>query len=317
MADQSTALAGVPSPADAAAGRVVPAEPDGRRADRQRFQWSSLALLAPALVLIVVLFLIPVVYAFYLGFTNLRLVGPQAVNWHFTGAENLHRMAADHTFGTSIWLTLVFIVGSVVGVVVIGLALAALLQTAPPPLRFLVGGIVVIAWMMPALTAGMTWYASTTANGTFGTLMGLQDSDFLHREPMLIVTLANVWSQTGFAMLVLGAALRNVPRDVLEAADIEDASRWQRFRLITLPLLWPTIVTTVLLVTLISLADFALIYVMTQGGPGDATNILPLYSYQQAFSFNNLAYGALIGNAMVVLSAIFGVIYVRASRSRA
>jgi multiple sugar transport system permease protein len=318
MADQSMTLAGVPGPGPADAGaRAGLAEPAGRRADRQRFQWSSLVLLAPALVLIVILFLIPVVYAFYLGFTNLRLVGPQAVNWHFTGAENLHRMAADHTFGTSIWLTVVFIVGSLVGVIIIGLALAVLLQTALPALRILVGGIVVIAWMMPAITAGMTWYASTTAGGTFGTLLGLQGSDFLHREPMLIVTLANIWSQTGFAMLVLGAALRNVPRDVLEAADIEDASRWQRFRLITLPLLWPTIVTTVLLVTLISLANFALIYVMTQGGPGDATNILPLYSYQQAFSFNNLAYGALIGNAMVVLSAIFGVIYVRASRGRA
>jgi multiple sugar transport system permease protein len=133
---------------------------------------------------------------------------------------------------------------------------------------------------------------------------------------MLIVTLANVWSQTGFAMLVLGAALRNIPREVLEAADMEDASRWQRFRLITLPMLRPTIVTTVLLITLISLANFALIYVMTQGGPGNSTNILPLYSYQQAFEFNNLAYGAIIGNVMVLICAIFGVIYVRASRVR-
>jgi multiple sugar transport system permease protein len=85
---------------------------------------------------------------------------------------------------------------------------------------------------------------------------------------------------------------------------------------ITLPLLRPTIVVTVLLITLISLANFGLIYVMTQGGPGNATNILPLYSYQQAFQFNNLAYGALVGNALVLLCAIFGVIYVRASRAR-
>jgi multiple sugar transport system permease protein len=303
-------------PAPAAGAGHRPALPAGRRADAERFQWGSLALLAPSLALLVVLFIIPVVYAFYLGFTNLQLVGPNAVTWHFTGAANLHRLVSDTVFSTSVWLTLIFILGSVAGVVVIGLALAMLIQNALAPLRILAGGIVIIAWMMPAITAGMTWYASTTAAGTFGTLLGMQNSDFLHREPLLIVTLANVWSQTGFAMMVLGAALRNIPRDILESADIENASRWQRFTRITLPLLRPTIVTTVLLITLISLANFGLIYVMTQGGPGDATNILPLYSYQQAFQFNNLAYGALVGNALVLLCAIFGVIYVRASRVR-
>jgi multiple sugar transport system permease protein len=173
---------------------------------------------------------------------------------------------------------------------------------------------VVIAWMMPAITAGMTWYASTAAGGTFATLTGLTHSDFLQNQPILIVTLANVWSQTGFAMLVLGAALRNIPGEVLEAAEVENASRWQRFRLVVIPILQPTIVTTVLLVALLSLANFALIYVMTQGGPANATNILPLYSYQQAFQFNNLAYGALIGNVMVIIATAFGFLYVRTSR---
>lgn len=304
------------APANAGAKARV-AVPEGRPADKERFQWGSIALLAPSMALLIVLFIIPVVYAFYLGFTNLQLVGVNAVNWHFTGLDNLHQLLSDQVFRSSVWLTLIFIVGSVAGVMLIGLALAVLMQTALAPLRILAGGIVIIAWMMPAITAGMTWYASTTAAGTFGTLLGMPSSDFLHREPLLIVTLANVWSQTGFAMMVLGAALRNIPRDILESADIENASRWQRFTRITLPLLRPTIVTTVLLITLISLANFGLIYVMTQGGPGNATNILPLYSYQQAFQFNNLAYGALVGNALVLLCVIFGVIYVRASKARA
>ncbi len=314
----AVASAGGPASADAGAGPRpgTPSIPQGRRADKQRFQWGSLVLLAPALVLLIVLFIIPVIYSFYLGFTNLELVGPNAVDWHFTGLANVSRLLADHVFSLSSWFTLVFILGSVAGVVLIGLALAVLLQTAVTPLRILAGGIVIIAWMMPAITAGMTWYASTTASGTFGTLLGMHNSDFLHREPLLIVTLANVWSQTGFAMLVFAAALRNIPRDILEAADIENASLLQRFGRITLPLLRSTIVTVVLLITLISLANFGLIYVMTQGGPGNATNILPLYSYQQAFQFNNLAYGALVGNALVILCAIFGVIYVRASRVR-
>jgi multiple sugar transport system permease protein len=178
-------------------------------------------------------------------------------------------------------------------------------------MRIVVGGIVVIAWMMPAVTAGMTWYASTTGGGTFASLLGMPNANFLDSQPLFVVTLANVWSMTGFSMLVMGAALRNIPSEAIEAAKVENASSWQRFRMIVLPLMRPTMIAVVLLVALLSLANFALIYIMTQGGPGNATNILPLYSYQQAFSYNNLAYGALIGNVMVIIASIFGVLYVR------
>lgn len=286
------------------------------RRDKTRFQWSSLALLTPASALFVVLFLIPVGYAIYLGLTNQTLLGPTSVNWGFTGTQNLSRLASDTTFISSLWVTGFFVVGSILGVVVAGYALASLLLRALPWVRVIVGGIIVIAWMMPAVSAGMAWYASTTAGGTFSTLLGLPHSDFLASQPLLIVTLANIWSQTGFAMLVIGAALRNIPSEILEAAEIENASPWQRFRLVVLPLLRPTMTAVVLLVALLSLANFALIYVMTQGGPGNATNILPLYSYEQAFQFNNLAYGALIGNVMVLIAAIFGVLYVRVTAKR-
>jgi multiple sugar transport system permease protein len=290
--------------------------PTGRRLDRERFQWGSITLLLPALVLLVVLFLIPVGYAFFLGFTNLRLVGPTALNYQFTGTANLHQLANDSVFPASVKLTAIFVAGSVIGTVIVGLALAMLMRNAHGLIRVIVGGVVIVAWMMPAVTAGMTWYASTTAGGTFATLSGLTQSDFLHTQPMLIVTLANTWSQCGFAMLVFSAALRNIPGEVIEAATLENASAVQRFRRIILPLLRPTIVTLVLLVTLLTLANFALIYIMTQGGPGNATDILPVYSYQQAFSFNNLAYGALIGDVMVVIATVLGFAYVRASKVR-
>jgi multiple sugar transport system permease protein len=286
------------------------------RHDKTRFQWSSLALMTPAFGLLAVLFLIPMAYAVYLGLTNLTLVGPTAIKWGFTGTQNLIRLKEDSTFWSSLWTTGFFIVGSIVGVVVVGYGLASLLMRARPWMRIIVGGIVVIAWMMPAVTAGMTWYASTTGGGTFSTLLGIPNTNFLDNQPLLIVTLANIWSMTGFGMLVMGAALRNIPGEAIEAAVVENASAWQRFRLIVLPLMRPTIIAVVLLVALLSLANFSLIYIMTQGGPGTATNILPLYSYEQAFTFNNLAYGALIGNVMVIIASIFGVFYVRIAGRR-
>lgn len=309
IADTSGPVTGSPPQG----GRPVPT---GRRLDGERFQWGSITLLLPALALLVVLFLIPVGYAFFLGFTNLRLVGPTAISYQFTGTANLHQLANDSVFPESVKLTALFVAGSVVGTVIVGLGLALLMRAANGLIRVLVGGVVIIAWMMPAVTAGMTWYASTTAGGTFATMAGLSQSDFLHSQPLLIVTLANTWSQCGFAMLVFAAALRNIPGEVIEAATLENASAVQRFRMIVLPLLRPTIVTTVLLVTLLTLANFALIYIMTQGGPGNATNILPVYSYQQAFSFNNLAYGALIGDVMVLIATVLGFVYVRAARLR-
>lgn len=287
------------------------------RKDKTRFQWSSLGLLTPAFGLLIVLFLIPMGYAVYLGLTNLTLVGPTAIKWGFTGTQNLSRLKQDTTFWSSLWVTGIFIAGSIVGVVVVGYTLASLLLRARSWMRVIVGGVVVIAWMMPAVTAGMTWYASTTQGGAFAVLTGLRNTNFLDNYPLLIVTLASVWSMTGFSMLVLGAALRNIPSEAIEAAIVENASTWQRFRLIVLPLLRPTMIAIVLLTALLTLANFSLIYIMTQGGPGTATNILPLYSYQQAFSYNNLAYGALIGNVMVLIATIFGVLYVRIAAQRA
>jgi multiple sugar transport system permease protein len=291
--------------------------PTGRRLDKERFHWGSLTLLLPALTLLVVLFLIPVGYAFYLGLTNLRLIGPTSLNYHYTGSANLHTLIHDSLFPKSLILTAIFVGGSVVGTIIAGLAAAMLMRSAIGLVRVIAGGIVIVAFMMPAVSAGMTWYAAATAQGTFATLSGFSNSDFLHRAPLLVVTLANVWSQTGFAMLVFAAALRNIPAEVMEAATLENASPWQRFRMVTLPLLRPTVVTVVLLVTLLTLANFGLVYIMTQGGPDNATNILPVYSYTQAFSFNNLAYGALVGDVTVIIATVLAFGYVRVTRARA
>ncbi len=290
--------------------------PTGRRKDRARFQWGSLVLLAPAIVLLLGLFIYPAAYAFYLGFTNLRLIGPTAVHYQFTGTANLQTLVHDGVLWNSMWITAVFVGGSVVGAVILGMVLALALRTATRSVRVVAGGVIVVCWMMPAISAGLSWYAASTAGGTLATILGTSSSDFLHSAPLVVVTAANCWSQTGFVMLVFAAALRNVPGEVLESAKVENASAWQTFRKISLPIIWPVVVTTVLIVVLLSLGNFALIYIMTQGGPLNATNILPVYSYVQAFSFQDLAYGALVGNVLVVISTVLAAIYVKLSRVR-
>jgi multiple sugar transport system permease protein len=116
-------------------------------------------------------------------------------------------------------------------------------------------------------------------------------------------------------MLVYSAGLRNLPSEVAEAAELEGASAPRRLISITLPLLRSTIVTNLLLVTLLNLSEFTLIYAMTQGGPGVATMTLPLYVYQQAFTYYSLGYGTAIALVLVVIGALFSVVFVRASRA--
>jgi multiple sugar transport system permease protein len=280
----------------------------------QQLDAVGILLLLPATLLLVVMFIGPVGFAFYLGVTNIALVGPTAQHFHFTGLKNLHRLVNDRLFWESLKLTAIFLGASaVVGVTIIGMALAVLMQHAVTWLRTVVGAIVVVAWMLPPITAALLWYAFSTTGGTLSLLSG-SDSDILNDFPMTIVCLANIWSTAGFSMLVLSSGLRTVPAEVLEAGKMEGASRWQVFRTLTLPIMRPTIVTNVLLVTLLSLANFSLIYIMTAGGPGNATNILPIYSYQQAFQFNKLAYGALLGDVVVIIATVFAYLYVRVSR---
>ena len=289
----------------------------GPRLDRERFQWSSLVMLAPGLALMLVLFIGPVVYAFYIGFTNLALVGSRSRDYSFTGLENFTRMLGDYVFIKSSWLTIIFVLGSaIVGQSVLGMLLAILLRKAVVPIRAVVGSIVIVAWVLPEITVALVWYAFSQAGGTLSILLQHTSSNYLVLVPMLIVSLANLWRNVAFSMLVFSAGLRNLPSEVLEAAEVEGASVWRRYRLVILPLLKPTIVTNLLLVTILNLSEFTLIYAMTQGGPGVETTTLPIYVYQEAFVFHQLGYGTAISLVLVLIGAAFSLLFVRASRSQ-
>lgn len=295
----------------------VHAGPEGVRHDRRRFTFASIPLLLPATILLVVLFLLPVFYSFYLGGTNLRLVGPTALNPQFTGWANMERLLEDGVFWKSLGLTGVFVLGS--GVLLttgVALVLAVAMQSALKPVSSAVSIVVMIAYMLPPVTIALVWLASSLPGGSITALFGNPDADFLNTAPMMMVSAANAWSLTGLAMLMFSSALRNIPNDITEAAILENANWGQRFFRITLPLLRPTIVTTVMMMSLLSLANFTVVYLMTGGGPGSDTMILPVYSYQQAFLFSDLAYGALIGNVTVVIATVFSAIFVRLSRQR-
>ncbi len=290
--------------------REVPA-----RSWSERLDWVSLGLMAPSLALLLLLFVGPVLYALYLGFTNLELVGPRSQAYGFTGLANVQRMARDATFWKATTLTIIFVVGSaIVGQSVLGMTLALLMQRAAAALRLSVGAVVIAAWVLPEITAAFVWYAFSQAGGTLSLLLGSPRTNYLVSAPMLIVCVANIWRNVAFSMLVFAAGLRNVPNEVVEAAEVEGASYWQRLFQVVLPILRSTIVTNLLLVTLLNISGFTLIYAMTQGGPGTDTTTLPLYVYLEAFNYNQLGYGTAISLVLVLIGGAFSLLFVRTSR---
>jgi multiple sugar transport system permease protein len=290
-------------------------EATGPGYDRERVRPTTFVWMMPAAILLVGLFLIPTIYAIYLGFTNLQLLGPHAQHYSFTGLANFERLVNDPVFWYSVKLTLVFVVGSgIIAETVIGLGLALLGQRAHLTVRASVGSVVILAWVMPEIAVAFIWYAFGQSGGLLSEMAGRPSDDLLSTLPLLIVSVANTWRGTAFSMLILSAGLRNVPEEVDEAAQLEGASYWRRLFRVTLPIMRPTIMTNMLLITIGTISDFTLIFAMTQGGPGNQTAILPVYMYIEAFQFNALGYGTTIALALIVIGALLSVIYVRQLR---
>jgi len=302
--------------ATAASGRVSALPVTGkRRGARPVTLLSRLAPLAPALVLLLVFFAGPLLWSVYTAFTDMALTGSATTN--LVGLKNFTRLFDDPAFLHSLWLTVVFVVGSaVIGQNTLGLLIALLLRGRNRVTRVVVNGLVLAAWAVPETVAGFCWYSFLYRTGTLNSLLAHvgASQNWLYASPMLAVTLANVWRGTAFSMMVYSAALSDVPPELLEAAAVDGASTGQRLRRITLPLIRRSIVSNLMLITLQTLASFGLIFVMTAGGPGTASQTTPLYMYEQSFKFYQLGYGTAMALVLLVVGALFSAIYLRLIR---
>jgi multiple sugar transport system permease protein len=283
-----------------------------RKTVRQRLR---LLPVAPSVLLILLFLAAPILWSFHASFTNAALTGRNARNPAWTGLDNYARLLGDPAFPAAVVLTVVFVVASaVVGQNLLGLLIAGLMTRARSPVSSAVGTVVVAAWVLPEIVAAFAAYAYFSKDGTLNQLLGgagVAGTDWLYAYPMVAVVLANIWRGTAFSMLVYRAALADVPQDISEAALMDGAAGWQRLVFITLPLIRSSIATNLMLVTLQTLAVFTLIWVMTAGGPSNASTTLPVLAYQEAFKFGDIGYGTAIASVLIVLGLVFGIAYVR------
>ncbi|MFD3478006.1 carbohydrate ABC transporter permease [Streptomyces sp. NPDC058695] len=275
--------------------------------------------LTPSLVLLLLFLAGPIAYCAYIAFTDLQLTGQ--AHSSFVGFDNFTAAFRDDAFLNAVWLTLVFtVLSSLIGQNTLGLALAALMQRASKTVRTVTGAVVVCAWVLPEVVAGFLLYAFFRREGTLNAILDwlhLPTQNWLFTLPILAVSFANVWRGTAFSMLVYSAALGEIPKEITEAAEMDGAGGWRRMWHITLPMIRRSIGTNLMLNTLQTLSVFGLIWVMTRGGPGNRSQTLPLFMYEQAFQKSMIGYGTAVALLLLVVGSLFSLVYMRLLRSEA
>lgn len=267
----------------------------------------------PAVVLLVLFLAGPIGYCVWIAFTDTQLTGASGSS--FVGLGNFRRAFGDDDFRNAVVLTLVFtFLSSIVGQNTLGLALAGLMRAASRPVRTVAGAVVITSWVLPEIVAAFLLYAFFRREGTLNVILDwlhLPSQNWLFTLPILAVSFANVWRGTAFSMLIYSAALSEIPQDIKEAAEVDGASGPRRLWHVTLPMIRRSIGTNLMLNTLSTLSVFGLIWAMTRGGPGNRSQTLPVFMYDQAFVNSLIGYGTAVALLLLLVGALFSVVYLR------
>lgn len=267
---------------------------------------------------------IPLVRGLWFSFTDSKLLNPS--RGQFVGVDNYRRLLADDQFWGSLGTTLMYTVGTVVGTLVLGtIAAVAIDQTFRG--RRIARSIMVMPWAVPSIAVVLVfaWMYNVDSGilnrGVqalgFGQIGWLIDPEM----GLFSVTLATVWKISPFVMLVVLAALQAVPAELREAGRVDGADRYSIFKTIVVPHLVPTFGVVALLISIWSIRRFEIIYLLTGGGPVDATNTIVINVYREAFQNSNLGRSAALAMLGLIVSLGVTLLYLlfeaRAARADA
>lgn len=272
---------------------------------RLRDPVTGLLFVLPMLVLFLIFRFVPAFGAAGMSLTDYQISG----EWTFTGADNYVRLLGDPIFLGSLRVTVVYAAIYVPLTVVVAMGTALLLNSVIF-MKGLFRGMLFLPYVTSFVFAGVIWRWIYDFDGLLnGLLAGLDlgPVGFLDDTALVLPSLAlvQVWKGFGYSMLILLAGLKSIPTSYLEAARIDGASAWQRFRFIMLPLVRPALFFVLVIETIGAFQTFDMIYVMTGGGPSRASYNLIYALYDQGFKFFDLGYAATIG---VVLFALVFVV---------
>lgn len=282
-----------------------------RRRERRDFG-VALLFMAPALLLVGGLLLLPVAYNIYLSFTNWRkFTGLD----EFIGLDNYNRMFANPFFGEALGNTAIWVVASIVFPIAVGLGLAIFLRNVRFSDTF--KNIIFIPRILAPTAVGVLWFYVYAPKGLLNRGLSFVtgqeiDIGWLYQDatvtPAIVATF--VWQTVGLVMVLILIGLASIPRDPIEAAQIDGASKWQVFRNVILPLLMPTLLVVTILSVLAGFTVFDLLWVMGAAYPGQRSLSLAVYMYFEAFQKGSWAYGSAV--AVIIGLVVLCVTWIQA-----
>jgi len=292
-----------------------------RRTVKQFFEalFPYVAIL-PALLVIVLFTLYPVIYAVRISFYQYILTKP---NSHpFIGFKNFLDVITSYYFKNSLINTGIYTAAAVLGVILFGLVVAMLLNTKIRSVNVL-KIIILLPWAIPAVVAGLLW--KWILNSDFGIFNGMLYASgaiksyipFL-ADPLLArisLIMAHIWKEGPLAAIFILAGLQLIPNELYEAAKMDGGGGLRLFRFITLPLLRPILLVVLVYETMTAILTFDIVYVMTGGGPGDATSLISWFAYAEIFKFLNLGGGIALSIIIAFITLILIIFYLRALKT--
>ena len=281
---------------------------------------AALFFLLPSLIFVGLFSIFPIFESFRLSFYRLILTLPW-LGQRIVGLENYRDLLSDPVARDSIGTTLIFIAVTIPVELLFGLGIALVLNHGFRG-RGLLRAVVLIPWAVPTVVSSQMW--RFIFNDRYGLvnflLFGADTARYIAplADPylaMISIMAAEIWKTTPFAALIILAGLQGISDDLYEAASIDGATSWQKFRHITLPLLKPALLLAVLFRTIDALRVFDLVYVMTQGGPADTTNVLQFYGYKKTFAEGMVGYGSAIAVTVFFMSLLLSLAYLHAFKT--
>lgn len=278
--------------------------------------WKPILFTLPAMIPFVVFWLAPLLYVFYLSFTEWDFMSPEKI---FVGLENYINLLTNPAFYQALKVTVLFCLGSVLPIIVIGLGLALLMNGKMKGSTFY-QILLFSPWVTPTVAVSIVWSFIFEpdvglANAALS-FLGLDKIGWL-QDPqwaLVVVLIVTIWKSVGWAMIFYLVALRNVPSDQLEAAELDGANPVQKFLRITWPLISPTTLFLFIVQIVQALQAYDQINVLTQGGPAGSTRTLLYLYYQSAFESYQIGEASTIAMVLVFICMLLSLLSLRISK---
>ncbi|WP_052111107.1 carbohydrate ABC transporter permease [Pontibacillus yanchengensis] len=289
-----------------------------KKNSKKKMNWITDHLfLFPTILFFLIFILYPILYNIMLSFKKMD-VSNFMTGGVWAGLANYQAIFSDPLLYKALLNSFIFTFACIVIEFIIGFALALLFRQKFPGVNFM-RGLILVVWMLPSVVVGVLYkWIMAGDSGVLNfvlTQVGLIEENILwvssEQFALIAVTAANIWHGIPFYMIILLGGLSTLPRDLYEAAKIDGANGWKSFLKITLPLMKPTVLVLLMLGLINSFKVFDLIYVMTGGGPLDATTVIPYYAYKLSFLQFNFGEGGAVSGIMLILVIILAIVYLK------